>query len=115
MKKLLLGTFLCAISTYASADAYSVTSAYAIEDELSGELEFVIDDGKTATFSEGYLNEFSVTVSGHGDDQVLLTYVISADTDDNTVNGESEVIIDLNKNVVLKMDYWELQFMVKRS
>ena len=40
MKKLLLGTFLCAVSTYASADAYSVTSAYTIEDELSGELEF---------------------------------------------------------------------------
>ncbi len=115
MKKLLLGTFLCAVSTYASADAYSVTSAYTIEDELSGELEFVIDDGKTATFSDGHLNEFTVTVSDQGNDQVLLTYAFSADTDDSTVNSESEVIIDLNKEVVLKMDYWELQFMVQRS
>lgn len=115
MKKLLLGTFLCAVSTYASADAYSVTSAYTIEDELSGELEFVIDDGKTATFSDGQLNEFSVTVSDLGNDQVLLTYVFSADTDDSTVNSESEVIVDLNKEVVLTMDYSEFHFMIKRS
>ena len=115
MKKLLLGTLLYSVSAFASAESYSVTSAYTIEDDLSGELEFVIDDGKTATFSEGHLNEFSVTVSDHGDDQVLLTYVISADTDDSTVNGESEVIIDLNKDLVLKMDYWELHFMIKRT
>lgn len=115
MKKLILASTLAALSSVATAGPYSVTSAYTIEDELSGELEFVIDDGKTATFSDGHLNEFIVTVSDLGDDQVLLTYAFSADTDDSRVNSESEVIIDLNKAVVLKMDHSEFHFMIERT
>ena len=80
MKKLFAAVLLTTISSFAFAEPFSVSSSYDVAQTLSGAIEFSVDEGKTASFSGGYIKEFSVTVTPGNEDQVILTYHFVADT-----------------------------------
>ena len=115
MKKLFAAVLLTTISSFAFAEPFSVSSSYDVAQTLSGAIGFSVDEGKTASFSGGYIKEFSVTVTPENEDQVTLTYHFVADTGDSQYETSSAVLTDLNKETVLTMNGQTFSFTVKRS
>ncbi|MCG9696728.1 hypothetical protein [Shewanella sp. Isolate11] len=98
-----------AMSFAISAETYDVAASYKAGDEYTGALAFRVDEGKSATYSDEQLQNFSVVVNRQSDTQVLVNFDFEIDG----YQSEAEVVLDLDKAAELSFGDQSFTFMIR--
>ncbi|QDF73741.1 MULTISPECIES: hypothetical protein [Shewanella] len=92
------------------ADDFQVSSQITLKDELLGTPTLLVNQAEAEYVILGDLYRFSVNVTQHNEAQVLVDFSLSGKGYDT----QSQVLIDLDKAVVLDFDDQQFRFLINK-